>query len=128
LISQAVLNAHKVYLYHTGNTDTFLSFLHDTIALMVAGTPRIEHHLVQYDTLARLTKRHFIAVRKPKPDAKDQRPTKECRVCAARGKRTNKGGKIKTVFICPDCPSQPGLHPEDCYKAYHTKLDYSTED
>ena len=103
-----------------------LSF-YDTIALLVTQTPHIEYHnpLVPDDSHERLTGRHFIAIRKPTPNAKDQRPTKECRVCHARKITAKKGGAVKTVYICPNCPSQPGLHPGECFKTYHTMLDYS---
>ena len=127
LISQAILNAHKVYQRITGSEKSFLEFLHDTIALLITQTPQIEYHnsLLPDDSHERLTGRHFIATRKPAPNAKDQRPTKECRVCRARKITAKKGGAVKTVYICPDCPSQPGLHPGECFKAYHTMLDYS---
>lgn len=127
LISQSLLNAHKVYQAHTGDTAPFLDFLHDSIALLVTQALSDPVWQFQDDTHIRLTGRHFIAIRKAEPGAKDQRPTKECRVCIAAGKRTNNGGVIKTVYICPDCPSQSGLHPGDCFKAYHTKLDFSKE-
>ena len=127
LISQAILNAHKVYQRITGSEKSFLEFLHDTIALLVTQNPQIEYHnpLVPDDSHERLTGCHFIATRKPAPNAKDQRPTKECRVCRTRKITAKKGGAVKTVYICPDCPSQPGLHPGECFKAYHTMLDYS---
>ena len=127
LISQAILNAHKVYQRITGSEKSFLEFLHDTIALLVTQNPQIEYHnpLVPDDSHERLTGCHFIATRKPAPNAKDQRPTKECRVCRARKITAKKCGAVKTVYICPDCPSQPGLHPGECFKAYHTMLDYS---
>ena len=127
LISQAIVNAHKVYQRITSSEISFLEFLHDTIALLVTQTPQIEYHnpLVPDDSHEGLTGHHFIATRKPAPNAKDQRPTKECRVCHARKITAKKGGAVKTVYIRPDCPFQPGLHPGECFKAYHTMLDYS---
>ena len=85
LLSQSLLNAHKVYQAHTGDDATFLDFLHDSIALLVTLTPPDPTRQLQDDTQARLTGRHFIDIRKPEPGAKDQRPTKECRVCRAVG-------------------------------------------
>ena len=129
LICQSALNAHKVYQAYTGKKETFTEFLHDLIVLLRSSTaPRIQQQIIEDDTHARLTGRHFIDIRKPAPGAKDQRPTKECHICRATGKRTDKGGIIKTVYICPDCPSQPGLHPGDCFRLYHTQLDYSKKD
>ena len=59
-------------------------------------------------------------------DVKNQRPCKRCRVCYARGIRTKAGRDVKTVYICKDCPSEPGLHPGLCFEVYHTKIDYVT--
>ena len=42
--------------------------------------------------------------------------------------RTDGGKPLKTVYICPDCPSNPGLHPESCFKLYHTRLNYELVD
>ena len=50
---------------------------------------------------------------------------KICRVCYAYGKRTAKGHPFKTVYVCKFCPSQPGLHPDECFQVYHTCLDYT---
>ena len=33
-----------------------------------------------------------------------------------------KGSYLKTTFVCKLCPSEPGLHPESCFKKYHTKI------
>ena len=58
------------------------------------------------DTILRLTGQHFPEQRKADENAKDKRPSKKCRVCYAKGIRSNKGQPLKTVYICP---SQPGL-------------------
>ncbi|MEO0686422.1 MAG: hypothetical protein AAFY76_15625 [Cyanobacteria bacterium J06649_11] len=125
LILQAVLNAHKVYKFQTGSDITLLKLLHDAIAELVSQAPANLAPVPVNDTHERLSGRHFISIRKPQPGAKDQRPTKECRVCRARKITTNKGTAVKTVYICPQCPTEPGLHPGDCFRAYHTQLDYS---
>ena len=31
----------------------------------------------------------------------------------------------KTGYICNYCPRKPGLHPDKCFEAYHSRLDYS---
>ena len=61
--------------------------------------------------------------KKTAPGAKDQRPTKQCRVCSARHIKTIKGKPTKTIYICKTCPSQPGLHINKCFEIYHTELD-----
>ena len=74
LISQVILNAHKVYLAHTGGNIVFLDFMHNTIASLLASTPKIIIPDVQIpdDTHARLTGRHFTQVKKAATDASDQ--------------------------------------------------------
>jgi hypothetical protein len=76
------------------------------------------------DNIARLSGRHFPMKNSSSDWAQSKRQTKMCRVCYARGLRTVKGTKIKTVWVCADCPSKPGLHvDEGCFKIYHTDLD-----
>ena len=41
LISQVIVNAHKVYLAHTGGNIVFLDFMDNTIASLLASTPKI---------------------------------------------------------------------------------------
>ena len=118
MVSEASNSSHiascferpKVYQSHTGSDVTFLAFLHDAIVELVSPGPANLAPVPVNDTHERLTGRHFISIRKPQPGARDQRPTKECRVCRARKITTNKGGAVKTVYICPQCPTEPGLH------------------
>lgn len=126
LLSQGILNAHKVYCnYNHRNNVTFLKFMHDTIILLLSSSPKLNKSLVPDDVIHRLTGRHFPAVQKPTEGAKDKHPTKICRVCYARKIRTKKGDPVKTVHICKSCPSQPGLHIENCFEIYHTVLDFA---
>ena len=127
LISQVILNAHKVYLEHTESNIVFLDFMRNTIASLLVSTPKIIIPDVQIpdDTHAHLTGRHFPQVKKAASDASDQWPTKQCRVCNTRGLRTKNSKPLKTIYICDMCPSKPGLHPDNCFRIYHTMLDYS---
>ena len=126
-ISQVILNSHKMYQKVTGKTDvTFLKFLHDVIIqLITQSNTLIDPSVPIDDTYIRLTGRHFPSVKKALPQACDQRPTKLCRVCNARNKKTVKGKPIKTIYVCSECPSERGLHPDTCFEMYHTMLDYS---
>ena len=126
LLTQAFLNAHKVYKFHTGSNESFLEFLHEIISGYCSQAQPIVLNRIPVDHHKRLTERHFPVQKKPTEGTKDKHPTKECRVCRARKIRTPSGGIIKTTYLCPDCPGEPGLHPEECFKAFHTKLDYST--
>ncbi|XP_057310011.1 piggyBac transposable element-derived protein 4-like [Hydractinia symbiolongicarpus] len=121
LIMQAVLNSHKLFQFRTGNEKkTFLEFLQDVIASL-AKQNELPQNYVPDDGRERLTGRHFPSVRVADEDAKDKRPSKNCRVCYAKTKRTDKGRPLKTVYICEKCPSQPGLHPDKCFEIYHTQ-------
>ena len=119
----------RTKFFETGSNMVFLDFVHDTISLMLALTPKVATncHIVPIDSYARLTERHFPSVKQAAPNAKDQRPTKPCRVCHARGVRTDRGKAIKTIYVCNMCPSEPGLHPDTCFMMYHTMLDFALE-
>lgn len=73
LLTQAVLNSHKVYKFHTGFNESFLEFLHEIVPIVLDRIP-VDHH-------ERLTERHFPVTKKPTEGIKDKHPTKECRVC-----------------------------------------------
>ena len=120
IISQVALNACKVYNFHTGKYVTFLDYLHDCIELLITFNAIVDNDVPVREVFTRLSGRHFPAQKKPGDNATSTRPTKVCKVCYARGIRLPKGGKVRTVWICPSCPSQPGLHPEKCFAAYHT--------
>ena len=127
LMMQMTLNVHKVFQKTTGSTMTFQEFVHDVIVNLVTARPYVPvRECVPDDTFQRLTGRHFASVKTAPPDVKNQRPCKRCRVCYARGIRTKAGRDVKTVYICKDCPSEPGLHPGLCFEVYHTKIDYVT--
>ena len=118
LITYVILNAHKVFQHHTGKKDkTFWQFMHDTTAALITSTPLINGDMHVDDT--------FPGLKKAAPAAMDKQTTKPCRVCTARGNKTLKGKRLKTVYIWKECPSEPGLHPGICFEAYHTMLDYS---
>ena len=77
------------------------------------------------DNIARLTGSNHWPGRRETPaewkGAKSQ--LKRYRVWMAKGKKTQGGKEIKTVWICKGCPSEPALcvH-KDCFEIYHTKL------
>ena len=123
LMSQAALNSHKIFCKVTGKKMTFLDYLQIVITSLILINPPIEN-IPRDETITRLQGRHFPSLKVAKADAKCQRPTKKCRVCYAKGKRTDKGQPIKTTYVCAYCPSEPGLHPDNCFEEYHTKLDY----
>ena len=84
----------------------------------------ISGEIVCNEDVSRLVGRHFPSLKIATPGAKSQRPVKPCRVCYAKGKRSDKGHKTRQL-ICVFCPSKPGLHPDKCVGEYHTKMDRS---
>ena len=42
---------------------------------------------------------------------------KDCSVCS---NRKEKGGWKVTVYFCATCSRNPGLHPGECFRKYHT--------
>ena len=111
LIMQISLNAFKVFQHHTAANAkfTFLSFLHDAIALMITATPDIPQRLINEpgtDIRDRLTWRHFPSQKMPQEGSKY--PTKKSRVCYVKGIKTKKGGPMKTVYVCCFSPSARG--------------------
>jgi len=102
-----------------------MDYLVNTIKLMFALTPKIPPPInaVLQDDVTRLTWIYFASLVPSENNA--HRSHKRCRVCYARKKFTKSGNALKTSYICTDCTSVPGLHPGECFRAYHTKLDYS---
>ena len=85
--------------------------------------PDIIRRPVNEDYL-RLNGRHFSVIKQSSATASNKHPTKNCKVCYAKGKRTASGLALRTLYLCGDCPSEPGLHVEECFKIYHTQLYY----
>ena len=69
----------------------------------------------------------FLEKNPDKVGSKDPRATKICRVCYSCGVCTDKGKLLKTVHICQTCPSQPGLHIDNCFQVYHTVINYTLQ-
>ena len=44
----------------------------------------------------------------------------------AKGKKTQGGNEIKTVWLCKGCPGEPGLClDKDGFEIYHPKSDFT---
>ena len=44
---------------------------------------------------------------------------RSCKVCSGPGNRK------RTNFVCTGCSDRPHLHPKGCFKAYHSKVNFS---
>ena len=120
LLSQAILNTHKVFVnHHQQKSMTLLKFMHDTISQLLATSPKLNKTLVLDDNIHWLTERHFPSTRQFAEGAKDKGPSKICRVCYAKNIKTKKVQPVKIAHICKPCPSETGLHIDDCFEIYH---------
>ncbi|XP_033115345.1 uncharacterized protein LOC117115596 [Anneissia japonica] len=126
LFMQCVLSAHKLHRKFTPSTKVFLADFKDLLTTLLCSSPKLNKDVAGRETVHRLTGKHFPKKREEKAGNSKNKKDKMCCVCWARGLRTKAGREIKTVWIFPDCPSEPGLHADkDCFRTYHTKLDYS---
>ena len=126
LLMMSLLSAHKIYKKNGGRND-FLQFLHDAVAGLVDNAPHLRNRIRnQHGNLLRLTGRHFpTQVLYEGAAQKRKHKPKNCRVCRARGIFTTKGLPIRSTWQSEDCPDKPGLCQGECFKVYHTQIDYS---
>ena len=100
LVMQCSLSAHKLYKLQSGK-DVFLHFLLDVISNLLVNSPRLEKPMIGQYNIARLTGRnHWPARREAPVERQASSRVKKCRVCHAKGRKTEKGLPIKTVWIC----------------------------
>ncbi|XP_073451049.1 uncharacterized protein [Aquarana catesbeiana] len=85
----------------------------------------LRHHRVHTGAVAqrpnpeaasRLHERHFPDILQPTPT--QRAPQRRCRVCSKRGMRRD------TRYYCPSCPNHPGLCIKNCFRRYHTLVNY----
>ena len=99
--------------------------MHDVILQLISLRPKVPNqHLLIDGNVLRLSGRRPPSLKVCKPDAKDKRPWKACYVCSVKEKQNAKGDYLKTTYVCLCSPSEPGLHPEKCFKDHDTKLDH----
>ncbi|XP_040178266.1 zinc finger protein 37 homolog [Rana temporaria] len=68
------------------------------------------------EAASRLHERHFPDILQPTPT--QRAPQRRCRVCSKRGMRRD------TRYYCPSCPNHPGLCIKNCFRRYHTLVNY----
>ena len=113
-----------------GGKNDFLFFLQDLCTLLLQNAPRLERApgRAPIDNVARLTGRNHWHTKRVSPEGWKgmQSRTKDCRVCPAKGRLTQSGKHIKTIWVYKGCPGELGLCVEkECFEDYHTKFDYS---
>jgi hypothetical protein len=131
IILQSMLNSHKLYSMNGGKQD-FLGFIKNVVCILLHSTPKLVRNpkIITQDSLLRLTGHNHFPTRRLLPEESVRQKAyfkvKNCRVCSARGVVDQGGRPIRTPWVCQDCPGEPGLHiDKDCFRIYHTKLNYS---
>ena len=129
LVMQCALSSHKLYKLN-GGRDDFLQYLLGVCTQLPLNTPRLEQPIRRppVDNIVRLTGRNHWPARRETPAEwkASKSKLKRCRVCCTKGRKTNGGKEIKTVWICKGCPGEPGLCVDkECFEEYHTKFDFS---
>ena len=54
----------------------------------------------------------------------DKNHAKDCVVCSNRHRQ---GERKRTIYYCDTCSTHPGLHPTECFRRYHTLVNYKNE-
>ncbi|XP_040210225.1 piggyBac transposable element-derived protein 4-like [Rana temporaria] len=115
LFQLAIYNSYVLYRKSTERPASFLTFERDIItALIYQGGPVPD--IIQTDVVSRLHGRHFPS--DIPPTETGQQGQKKCKVCSENGVSCD------TPIHCTQCPSQPGLCIESCFKRYHTLVRY----
>lgn len=108
----ASYNAFVLYK-NAGNGGKFLQFQESVIKSLLFG----QEGESSVTTVCRVVPgQHFPGV--VPPTGKKSRPQKRCRVCSKQGIRKD------TIYHCETCPSQPGLCINECFRIYHTSVDF----
>ena len=119
LFQLALLNGH--ILYKQSCTDpklSLLEFTHDVVSDLLFGDADVDEDEAKSECVLRMTGRHFPSVIQPEPGAAKARPTRRCRVCYKKQKRS------ESRYCCTRCPSKPGLCVDTCFELYHSKIKY----
>ena len=114
LFNLAMYNTYVLYRKSTARPKSYLYYQEEvTTALLY---PRNPPASIRSDVVSRLYERHFPDRVPPRPTG--QKRQKKCWVCSKGGVRRD------TMYYCAQCPSQPGLCVVDCFRLYHSSLNY----
>jgi hypothetical protein len=117
LLNSTVLNSMIIFRQATGRNIDHLSFRVQLVEGLFSKYAEERSRVgrrASDNTLPRLRERHFI--RRVAPKSQKSRPQRRCVVCTKHGK------KKLSVYCCEEC--NVGLCLENCFEAYHTKLDF----
>ena len=86
----------------------FFLYLLDTCTHLFFNAPRLEMRRPAIDNIVRLTGRnHWPGKSEVSEDWRDAKyKVKFCRICSARGRKTEGGKEVKTIWICKEHPEE----------------------
>lgn len=115
LFQLAIYNSFVIYHKSTERSGAFLDFQEAIVTELIYHEGSAPENIYS-DAVGRLHGRHFPYVITPSETGR--RRQKRCRVCSRTGVRRD------TRYCCPQCPSEPGLCIGDCFRRYHTAVQY----
>ncbi|XP_041960142.1 piggyBac transposable element-derived protein 4-like isoform X2 [Alosa sapidissima] len=117
LFQLCMFNAYVLYqARNPGECKTLLEFIRRVVKSEEGRrTPRAPYNTDPDSRLDGELSRHKLE--RLMPTSKKGRPSRRCRVCARKGRRS------ETKMCCKSCGVP--LHAGECFTAYHTKLNYS---
>ncbi|KAG8566940.1 hypothetical protein GDO81_013429 [Engystomops pustulosus] len=117
IMQMALYNAYVLHRY-AGQRGTFLEFQEVVIKYFLFGDQEGGSASTSgSEAPSRIVPgQHFPGV-VPQTASKG-RSQKRCRVCSKNGIRKD------TIHHCETCPEKPGLCMKDCFRIYHTSLDF----
>ena len=114
LFNLAIYNTYVIYRKSTRTPLSYLYYQEEIFSSLLY--PEDSSDGIRSDCVSRLHERHYID--KLPPHESGRKRQKRCRVCTKAGTRRD------TIYYCPDCPSQPGLCFNQCFRRYHSFLNY----
>ncbi|XP_071972612.1 piggyBac transposable element-derived protein 4-like [Engystomops pustulosus] len=116
LVQMALYNSFVIYK-KTGHQGSYLDYQEKVIKNLIFGDLGSEARATTSSDASRIVAGQHFPSQVP-PTAKKARPQKRCRVCYKNGIRKDTG------YQCMTCHDQPGLCIHECFRKYHTSLEY----
>jgi len=125
LLEVGVVNSYILYnINRDANNEprvTHLQFRKRLIELLVGDVRNARKRRGRpstQDKAERLNKKpHFVG-------QADKNHAKDCVICSNRHRQ---GERKRTIYYCDTCSRHPGLHPTECFRRYHTLVNYKNE-
>lgn len=100
-------------------------------------TQKLSHKQFREKLVLDLVENIRVTVKRGEPSSSDKEqrldgklhiitlnPQKKHKDCAVCSNRKVPGGRKETSYICETCDRKPGLHVGQCFKRYHTMVNY----